>query len=409
MPPSKREQPEGEPGRAERDQEGKEPQRRAEDEEEDDRHHDHRGGEEDHDLAAERVGETLDDHRHAGDVVGAVPERERVLADRRPDQRRSPRGGCPRRCRRRGGSRSGRRDRRGTGSRTSTSAAPPDGSGRRRSRRRTGRCRPRGPADTVVGLSPVSRNCWTACCCSWRRAPWSACSWVAITLLDCAAASLMNVAGPKTTRVAPRSAMSWQTGAANWPLASGLPARHVSSASNLSISLVSISFLRSPSARITIASSPNRSRNSLVPSKAEEPLSTSLSVPASGERRRAPTTVTIATSETTPAIVAAGWVTDHSPMRPIRRPRRLSSSSSSAYGPGAASPLASSIRVVAASPDQSMARGPTTSAFRNWRTKSLSELNSSSEGPLSTIRPFQRTAMKSAMRRAVPRSWLITM
>ena len=30
-------------------------------------------------------------------------------------------------------------------------------------------------------------------------------------------------------------------------------------------------------------------------------------------------------------------------------------------------------------------------------------------GPDSTILPFQSTAMKSAIRRAVPRSWLITM
>ena len=52
-----------------------------------------RGGEQDHDLAAELVGEALDDDRDAGDVVAAVMERERVVGDRRPDQRRSPRAG----------------------------------------------------------------------------------------------------------------------------------------------------------------------------------------------------------------------------------------------------------------------------------------------------------------------------
>ena len=57
---------------------------------------------------------------------------------------------------------------------------------------------------------------------------------------------------------------------------------------------------------------------------------------------------------------------------------------------------------------QSIESGPVTSALRNWWTNWFSESNSSSLGPDSTILPFQSTAMKSAIRRAVLRSWLIT-
>ena len=57
---------------------------------------------------------------------------------------------------------------------------------------------------------------------------------------------------------------------------------------------------------------------------------------------------------------------------------------------------------------QSIESGPLTSALRNWFTNGFSESNSSSFGPDSTILPLQSTAMKSAIRRAVSRSWLIT-
>ncbi len=175
------------------------------------------------------------------------------------------------------------------------------------------------PWRTVAGLRPVARNWRSAfCCCSGvaLRSERICCT---IASFERAAASLMKVAGPSTTLVAPRSAICRQTSAAYWPLASGRPARQVSSPSSRSMFDVSISFWRSPSTRTTIASSPKRSWNSFVLSNAGEPLSTSLSVPASGVSRSAPTTATIATTETTAAIVAAGWVTDHSPTRPSTR------------------------------------------------------------------------------------------
>ncbi len=56
---------------------------------------------------------------------------------------------------------------------------------------------------------------------------------------------------------------------------------------------------------------------------------------------------------------------------------------------------------------QSIESGPVTSALRNCATKAFSESKSSSLGPDSTILPFQSTARKSAIRRAVLRSWLI--
>ena len=56
---------------------------------------------------------------------------------------------------------------------------------------------------------------------------------------------------------------------------------------------------------------------------------------------------------------------------------------------------------------QSIESGPLMSALRNCETKALSESNSSSFGPDSTILPFHSTARKSAIRRAVLRSWLI--
>ena len=56
---------------------------------------------------------------------------------------------------------------------------------------------------------------------------------------------------------------------------------------------------------------------------------------------------------------------------------------------------------------QSIESGPVTSALRNCATKAFSESKSSSFGPDSTIFPFQSTARKSAIRRAVLRSWLI--
>ena len=56
---------------------------------------------------------------------------------------------------------------------------------------------------------------------------------------------------------------------------------------------------------------------------------------------------------------------------------------------------------------QSIESGPVTSALRNCATKAFSESKSSSLGPDSTILPFHRTARKSAIRRAVLRSWLI--
>ena len=56
----------------------------------------------------------------------------------------------------------------------------------------------------------------------------------------------------------------------------------------------------------------------------------------------------------------------------------------------------------------SMPSGPRDAPERNWRTNMLSELNSSSAGPDSTIRPFHSTAMYSATRLADMMSWVIT-
>src|SRR3954447_14386669 len=55
-----------------------------------------------------------------------------------------------------------------------------------------------------------------------------------------------------------------------------------------------------------------------------------------------------------------------------------------------------------------MPSGPCASPERNWRTNALSELKSSSAGPDSTMRPFHRTAMYSATRRALMMSWVMT-
>ena len=61
-----------------------------------------------------------------------------------------------------------------------------------------------------------------------------------------------------------------------------------------------------------------------------------------------------------------------------------------------------------ASNDHSMPSGPLEAPDRNWLTNWLSESKSSSAGPDSTIRPFQRTAMYSATRLALMMSWVMT-
>ena len=56
----------------------------------------------------------------------------------------------------------------------------------------------------------------------------------------------------------------------------------------------------------------------------------------------------------------------------------------------------------------SIPRGPCDAPARNWRTNWLSESNSASAGPDSTIRPFHSTAMYSATRFADMMSCVIT-
>ena len=56
----------------------------------------------------------------------------------------------------------------------------------------------------------------------------------------------------------------------------------------------------------------------------------------------------------------------------------------------------------------SIPSGPWDAPARNWRTNGLSESNSSSAGPDSTIRPFHSTAMYSATRLADMMSWVMT-
>src|SRR5437868_6373403 len=112
----------------------------------------------------------------------------------------------------------------------------------------------------------------------------------------------------------------------------------------------------------------------------------------------------MATIEITAAIVGAGRVTAHSPIRPssfrtrerlgthphgrahwvLSGPDRISglaesgvagSRTQKAMRPEGREPTKTRSRLLPARQDQSIARGPSTSAFRNWRTKSLSDSN----------------------------------
>ena len=65
-------------------------------------------------------------------------------------------------------------------------------------------------------------------------------------------------------------------------------------------------------------------------------------------------------------------------------------------------------RAAAAGGRYSMPSGPREAPDRNCRTNMLSELNSSSAGPDSTIRPFHSTLMCSATRLADMMSWVMT-
>src|SRR5206468_3371237 len=70
--------------------------------------------------------------------------------------------------------------------------------------------------------------------------------------------------------------------------------------------------------------------------------------------------------------------------------------------------VAATLSRLAANRDYSMPSGPWDSPDRNCRTNALSELNSSSAGPDSTIRPFHSTQMNSATRRALMMSCVMT-
>ena len=280
-----------------------------------------RGGEQDHDLAAELVGEAL---------------------RRRPGRRRSRscrRGGRTRRRRPRSrirpiasrlvvlgdvrlaaGSRSARPGRRGTGSRTSTSAVLRAASGRRRSRRRTGRCRSTGPAAPRPGSG---RSSGTA------GGPAAARRRGALERLDLLEDRLVGPRrrlvderrraedDPRRTEVGDVLADRGRVLAARRP---ACPARQVSSASRRSMSLGQHQLLQialgedddrvvaEPLAELL---GPLEGGRAVV----DELVGARVRATAAAPRRRS----TIATTETTPAIVAAGWVTDHSPMRPSRR------------------------------------------------------------------------------------------
>ena len=71
-------------------------------------------------------------------------------------------------------------------------------------------------------------------------------------------------------------------------------------------------------------------------------------------------------------------------------------------------PRARSACAHGARPPHSMPSGPREAPDRNCRTNMLSESNSSSAGPDSTIRPFHSTAMYSATRLADMMSCVMT-
>ena len=108
---------------------------------------------------------------------------------------------------------------------------------------------------------------------------------------------------------------------------------------------------------------------------------TRVDTPASVSTWVAATAAAIATTPATTS-TARAWRTDHAAIAPNGRRRGTAG--------------------------QSIESGPLTSAWRNWLTNGLDESKTSSFGPDSTILPLHSTAMKSAIRRAVLRSWLIT-
>ena len=123
-PPISESRPKAIAERAERDEQGQQPQRRAEGDDQGQRHDDERDAEQQEDLAAELVGEALDDDRHAADLVARVAELEGLVARSPRGSGRSPRAASRRRGRAAAGPRRAPRRGPGRGSRTSTSGVP---------------------------------------------------------------------------------------------------------------------------------------------------------------------------------------------------------------------------------------------------------------------------------------------
>ena len=206
------------------------------------------------------------------------------------------------------GSRSARPPRRGTGSRTWTSAGCRPGSGSKtidwtkavlasrptreaRRRRAVREAQARLPR-TLEGLLQTRPYRPPGSAGSAREPAWR------ISSFARAAASLRNVAGPKTTRVAPSSPIRAQTSAAYGPSAAALPGQATLEREQLADLLGRARAVRDRPRRGRRSRRRRSARGTpRVPSNAAEPLSTSLSVPASGESRSAPTTPTIATIE----------------------------------------------------------------------------------------------------------------
>ena len=144
--------------------------------------------------------------------------------------------------------------------------------------------------------------------------------------------------------------------------------------------------------RTTTASSPKVSLKRSVSSNVADERLTSVSGSALGSSRSASPAPTSASRPTTPR-TASGRLAASRTIPPKRSPIRGFS-------------LGDRLRVYAGR--YSIPSGPWASPERNCLTNWLSELNSSVAGPDSTIRPFHRTAMKSATRRADMMSWVIT-
>ncbi len=229
-------------------------------------------------------------------------------------------------------------------------------------------------------VATSSRNSWNWDAGTVRE---SLRSWLSIWTT----ASLRNVAGPLTNSTGWVSASSSQGPGSGFAPFGILPEMQPSSRSSRKMLRPRISFGSSPLTRTTTGSSPNSPRTRWGAWSGALRESTRGPTPAAVSTWGAATAAATATSAATTS-TARAWRTDQAARAPSARP----TATSEHPRPGR----------------QSIESGPEISAWRNWLTNGLEESKTSSFGPDSTILPLQRTAMKSAIRRAVLRSWEIT-